>query len=136
MEEPHHLSYPFVFEQDGQTWMIPESGAARNVSLYRAVEFPYRWTREACLMEGIEGYDTTPFWHAGGFWFFVSPRLWRSTSWDVLSLYRAESLTGSWTSHAANPVLLDARLSRPAGAVIRHGGRTLRPVQDCARVYG
>ncbi|MGX9120878.1 glucosamine inositolphosphorylceramide transferase family protein [Mesorhizobium sp. BHbsci] len=136
VEEPHHLSYPFVFEQDGQIWMIPESGAARNVSLYRAVEFPYRWTREACLMEGIEGYDTTPLWHAGGFWFFVSPRLWRSTSWDVLSLYRAESLTGSWTPHAANPVLIDARLSRPAGAVIRHGGRTLRPVQDCARVYG
>jgi hypothetical protein len=46
LEEPHHLSYPFVFEQDGQIWMIPESGAARNVSLYRAVEFPHRWTRE------------------------------------------------------------------------------------------
>ncbi|MER9066741.1 hypothetical protein NKH84_09250 [Mesorhizobium sp. M0902] len=136
LEEPHHLSYPFVFEQDGQIWMIPESGTARNVSLYRAVEFPYRWTREACLIEGIEGYDTTPLCHEGGFWFFVSPRRWRSTSWDVLSLYRAESLTGSWTPHAANPVLIDARLSRPAGAVIRHGGRTLRPVQDCARGYG
>jgi hypothetical protein len=136
LEEPHHLSYPFVFEQDGQIWMIPESGAVRNVSLYRAVEFPYRWKREACLLEGIEGYDTTPMRHEGGFWFFVSPRLWRSTSWDVLSLYRAESLTGSWTPHAANPVLLDAALSRPAGAVIRHGGRKLRPVQDCTRRYG
>ncbi|MER8841592.1 hypothetical protein NKH86_23240 [Mesorhizobium sp. M0913] len=136
VEEPHHLSYPFVFEQDGQIWMIPESGAARNVSLYRAVEFPYRWTREACLVDCIEGYDTTPLYHEGGFWFFVSPRLWRSTSWDVLSLYRAESLTGSWTPHAANPVLIDAALSRPAGAVIRHGGRTLRPVQDCTRGYG
>ncbi|WP_320227023.1 glucosamine inositolphosphorylceramide transferase family protein [Mesorhizobium captivum] len=136
LEEPHHLSYPFVFEQDGQIWMIPESGAARNVSLYRAVDFPYRWTREAYLLEGIEGYDTTPLRHKGGFWFFVSPRLWRSTSWDVLSLYRAESLTGPWTSHAANPVLLDAALSRPAGAVIQHGGCMLRPVQDCARGYG
>jgi hypothetical protein len=136
LEEPHHLSYPFVFEQDGQIWMIPESGAARNVSLYRAAEFPYRWTREACLIEGIEGYDTTLLHHKGGFWFFVSPRLWKSTSWDVLSLYRAESLTGSWTPHAENPVLIDATLSRPAGAFIRRGGRTLRPVQDCSRGYG
>ncbi|MER9894199.1 hypothetical protein NKJ40_19320 [Mesorhizobium sp. M0119] len=136
LEEPHHLSYPFVFEQDGQVWMIPESGAARNVSLYRAVEFPYRWTREACLIDGIEGYDTTPLRHEGGFWFFVSLRVWRSTSWDLLSLYRAESLTGSWTPHAANPVLIDATLSRPAGAVIRHGGQTLRPVQDSALGYG
>ncbi len=66
LEEPHHLSYPFVFERDGQIWMIPESGAARDVSLYRAVEFPYRWTREACLIAGIEGYDTTSARGSGG----------------------------------------------------------------------
>jgi hypothetical protein len=136
LEEPHHLSYPFVFEQDGQVWMIPESGEARNVSLYRAVEFPYRWTRHACLIEGIEAYDTTPLCHEGRFWFFVSLRLWRSTSWDVLSLYHAENLTGSWTPNAANPVLIDAALSRPAGTFIQREGRTLRPVQDCARGYG
>lgn len=136
LEEPHHLSYPFVFEQDGEIWMIPESGAARSVNLYRAVEFPHRWTREACLAEGIECYDTTPLQHAGAFWFFASPRMWGSTSWDVLSIYRAESLSGIWTPHAENPVLIDATLSRPAGAFIRRGGRTLRPVQNCSRRYG
>jgi hypothetical protein len=136
LEEPHHLSYPFVFEHEGQIWMIPESGAARNVCLYRAVEFPYRWTREACLIEGIECYDTTPLLHEGGFWFFVSPRPWRSTAWDVLSLFHADSLTGSWTPHAAQPVLIDATFSRPAGAFIWRDGRTLRPAQDCARGYG
>jgi hypothetical protein len=136
LDEPHHLSYPFVFEQAGQIWMIPESGAAKNVSLYRAVDFPHRWTREACLIEGIEGYDVTPLPHDGGFWFFVSPRLWKSTSWDVLSLYHADSLIGSWNPHVANPVLIDARLSRSAGAFIQRGGRTLRPVQDCSRGYG
>lgn len=136
LEEPHHLSYPFVFEMDGQIWMIPESAAARNVSLYRAVEFPYRWTHVACLMEGIEGYDATPLHHQGGIWFFICLRLWKSTSWDVLNLYRADSLTGSWTPHAAKPVLIDARFSRPAGAFIQHGGHTLRPVQDCSQRYG
>jgi hypothetical protein len=40
LEESHHLSYPFVFEHAGQIWMIPESGEARNVSLYRAVTGP------------------------------------------------------------------------------------------------
>jgi hypothetical protein len=136
LEEPHHLSYPFVFEHAGQIWMIPESGAAGNVSLYRAEAFPYRWRREACLIEGIEGYDVTPMRHEGGFWFFVSPRLWRSSSWDILSLYYADSLTGPWKPHAARPVLIDAALSRPAGAIIRRDGRILRPVQDCSRGYG
>jgi hypothetical protein len=136
LDEPHHLSYPFVFEHAGQIWMIPESGEAGNVSLYRAVEFPYQWKREACLIEGIEGYDVTPMPHAEGFWFFVCERLWRSSSWDILNLYHADSLTGSWTPHAARPVLIDARLSRPAGALIHRDGALLRPVQDCARGYG
>jgi hypothetical protein len=136
LEEPHHLSYPFVFEHAGQIWMIPESGAARNVTLYRAVEFPYRWTREACLMEGIESYDVTPLRSEQGFCFFVSPRLWRSTSWDILDLYHADSLTGRWTSHASGPVLIDARLSRSAGALIQRGECLLRPAQDCSRSYG
>lgn len=51
LQEPHHLSYPVVFEHAGQIWMIPESGEAKNVSLYRTVDFPYRWEREACLVE-------------------------------------------------------------------------------------
>ena len=116
--------------------MIPESGAARNVCLYRAVEFPYRWTREACLVEGLEGYDATPLRYHNGFWFFVCLRSQKSTSWDILGVYRADCLTGDWTPHAANPVLIDATLSRPAGAFIECGGRMLRPVQDCARSYG
>lgn len=136
LEEPHHLSYPFVFEHAGQIWMIPESGAAQNVCLYRAVEFPYRWTREACLIEGIEAYDVTPLHHKEGFSFFVSPRLWKSSSWDVLDLYHADNLTGSWTSHAAGPVLIDARFSRPAGAFIERAGSILRPAQTCLRGYG
>lgn len=136
LEEPHHLSYPFVFERDGQIWMIPESGAARHVTLYRAIEFPYRWAREACLIDGVEAYDCTPLFRDGRCWFFVSPGRWRSTSWDVLDVYRAESLTGRWISHAANPILIDASLSRPAGAFIERGGQVLRPVQDCSRGYG
>jgi hypothetical protein len=136
LEEPHHLSYPFVFEHADQIWMIPESGEARNVGLYRAVEFPYRWTREAWLAEGIEIYDTTPLRCRDGFWFFSCLRSRKSSSWDMLGLYRADGLTESWTPHADNPVVIDAGLSRPAGAFIQQAGQTLRPVQDCGRGYG
>ena len=35
-----------------------------------------------------------------------------------------------------NPVLLDATVSRPAGALFKRSGKTFRPAQDCSRIYG
>jgi hypothetical protein len=136
LEEPYHLSYPFVFEQDGEVWMIPESGEARGVYLYRAEQFPYKWEQEACLISGTEAYDATLLRHNGRFWLSLCEKMWNSSSWDILSLFYSESLTGKWLPHPHNPVLLDATLSRPGGAVFRHKGNTLRPAQDCSRYYG
>ncbi|MFC0242576.1 glucosamine inositolphosphorylceramide transferase family protein [Rhodopseudomonas telluris] len=136
LEEPHHLSYPMVFEQAGQIWMIPEAGESGKVTLYRAESFPYRWKREADLASGSENYDVTPLPDGSGIWFFAAQRLWRSSSWDVLNIYHADSLNGVWKPHGARLTLIDATLSRPAGDFIRRHGQTLRPVQDCARGYG
>jgi hypothetical protein len=136
LQEPHHLSYPHIFERDGQIWMLPEAGASGNVDLYRAAEFPFRWEREARLAAGIEAYDTTPLDHGDHLWFFTCLRAMKSSSWDMLALFHADGLTGAWTPHAGNPVMIDAVSSRPAGAFIRDGGRTLRPAQDCGRYYG
>ncbi|QIJ73321.1 hypothetical protein GU700_01120 [Methylobacterium sp. NI91] len=136
LEEPHHLSYPFVFAHDGQIWMIPESGDAQTVCLYRAIDFPDQWERAAVLSTGIKAFDTTVLHHEGRFWFFAGLRMWNSTSWDMLGLYHADSLTGPWKPHADHPVLFDAGLSRPAGAVYEHNGMRLRPAQNCTHGYG
>ena len=55
---------------------------------------------------------------------------------DELHVYWAEDLLGPWFGHALNPVRIDARNSRPAGAVFEVDGRLMRPVQDCSAVYG
>jgi hypothetical protein len=136
LEDTHHLSYPFVFQQDGEIWMIPESAEAGTVALYRAIDFPNRWVREGNLIEDLEAFDATLMRHQDSLWIFASLRACRSTSWDMLGLFHADRLTGPWTPHAANPVLMDAAISRPAGAFHRAGGRWLRPVQDCSKAYG
>jgi hypothetical protein len=136
LEEPHHLSYPFVFEYEGEVWMIPESGAAENICLYRAEQFPYKWKREAVLIDHIRGYDSTLMRCDGRFWLFVCESGWNSSSWDILSLFHSEKLLGEWVPHRQNPVLIDAILSRPGGAMFKHDGHHLRPAQDCSRLYG
>ena len=136
LEEPHHLSYPFIFEQDDEIWMIPESGEAKGIYLYRAENFPFKWRREACLIDGLAAYDSTLLRHAGRLWLFVCERVWNSSSWDTLNLFYAETLTGTWLPHRSNPVLFDGALSRPGGAMFSCRGHDLRPVQDCSKQYG
>ena len=43
---------------------------------------------------------------------------------------------GEWVPHALNPVRLDVRAARPAGALFRDNGRLYRPGQDCSGRYG
>jgi hypothetical protein len=136
IEEPHHLSFPFVFEQDGEIWLIPESGDANRVDLYRAESFPFRWKREGVLLKDIAGYDATLFRQDEQLWIFLCLGRWRSSTWDNLCLFHAKNLMDMWKPCTANPVLLDARMSRPAGRLFRRNGETFRPAQDCSQMYG
>ncbi len=136
LEEPFHLSYPFVFEHEGEFWMIPESGEARGIYLYRAEQFPYKWKREGCLIDNIDGYDATLLRHDGRFWLFVSERMWNSSSWDTLSLFSSTKLTGPWLPHRHNPIMIDAAVSRSGGAIFHRGDEIIRVAQDNSRNYG
>jgi hypothetical protein len=116
--------------------MIPESGAARGVYLYRAVTFPLSWKREACLIADSQLYDASLIYHGGVRWMFASARDWKSSSWDVLKLFTSGDLTSGWKPHRFNPAVIDASSSRPAGAPFEWCGDQLRPAQDCTDGYG
>jgi hypothetical protein len=136
LEEPWHLSYPFLLAHGGQIWMIPESSAAHTVNLYRADPFPHRWVREATLLSGIEASDATVIRHGGRFWMFAATRDGAGSWSDTLSIFSASDLHGAWHPHPLNPVLVDRASARPAGAMLVRNGRLYRPVQDCTHGYG
>jgi hypothetical protein len=136
LEEPWHLSYPFVFGHAGQVWMVPESSANRSVILYRADPFPYRWVQEAVLLTDIEASDATIIHHGGSFWMFAATRDGMGSWSDMLSIFSAPDVRGPWTPHPGNPVLVDRASARPAGAMMVRDGRLWRPVQDCTSGYG
>ncbi|PSC06117.1 formyl transferase [Alsobacter soli] len=136
LERPYHLSYPFVFERDGQVWMIPETYENRSVELYRAVRFPDVWEHEADLCTGVELSDVTIAEHDGRFWMFAAETAGGPTTWDALSLFMADHWRGPWRAHPANPVLIDAQAGRPAGQLVRRGKTLLRPAQDSRTGYG
>lgn len=137
LEETWHLSYPQVFECAGEWFLTVESGAARRACLYRAAGFPLRWERVGDLLSGRLCVDPTLYHHEGHWYLFanVSESGAGSTS-EELFLFVADSLTGPYAPHPANPVVRDVRRSRPAGRLYQHGGRLIRPAQDCAPDYG
>ncbi|HEV7247015.1 MAG TPA: hypothetical protein VGN93_08510 [Shinella sp.] len=136
LEEPHHLSYPQVFERDGAIWMLPEASAGGRLTLYRATDFPDRWHPEAVLLEG-EISDATLLEHEGGLWLFATSRDGFGSTSDTLAVFQAPTLLGPWRAHTLNPILIDRRRARPGGAFHRDAaGRNLLPVQDGTLGYG
>lgn len=137
LEEDHHLSYPFVFEHDGDLLMIPESSERRTIDLYRATSFPDRWTFVEHLMTDLHAVDATVFRERDRWWLFASVTVHRGAHSGELNLYSSEQLTGgAWRLHPASPVSSDVSNSRPAGAILRRGGRLVRPAQDGSGAYG
>lgn len=136
LRRPYHLSYPFVFEHGGDTYMIPETKENRTVELYRADEFPHRWSHSAVLLKDICATDATIHEANGKLWMFVGLSNGRYSNCDELGLFYADYLFGPWKPHPNNPVVSDVRRARPAGALFFHEGKLIRPSQDCAKAYG
>lgn len=134
LAEPFHLSYPQVFEWQGDCYMIPETNKTRSIRLYRADPFPTQWTPVHTLMTGLPYSDATLFRHDDRWWLFTETSAMKH---DTLRLYFADDLLGAWTEHPASPIVQgNARTARPAGPIVPFQGRLIRFAQDCAPRYG
>jgi hypothetical protein len=137
LERPYHLSYPFLVEEEGELYMIPESAQNGTVELYRCVDFPQRWRLEKVLLEGVRLVDSTLHRGADRWWMFANAAAPGSRVFDdELHLYSAPGLFGDWRPHPANPVKSDARGARPAGRLYARNGALHRPAQICVPLYG
>jgi hypothetical protein len=129
-----HASYPYVFAEGDSIYMIPETRAAGAVRLYKAKRFPWEWEQVAELFQG-EAADTS-VWKQDSLWWFFTTLMDPRARGEFLYLYYAETLTGEWNYHPANPICYDVRRARSAGRIHLHQGRLIRPSQDCSRRYG
>lgn len=136
LEHTCHLSYPFIFEEDGEIWMVPETSGNGTIELFRATAYPGGWVKEADLVTGLTCSDATLIRHGNLWWMFATVRDGGGAFSDALHLWSAPDFRGPWTAHPGNPVMIDIATARPAGRMVVRDGRLLRPVQDCRRGYG
>lgn len=135
LAEPFHLSYPYVFEWGSEHFMIPESGAARAVRLYRAAPFPARWRYVKDLVTGPVLVDSSVFARDGRWWMLTAADPARGN--DTLHLLHAADPLGPWREHPLSPVVCgDPDRARPGGRVLSLGDRVIRFAQRCRGTYG
>ena len=129
-----HASYPFLVEDDGELYCVPETWQAGRVELWRCLEFPVRWERAGVLVDGEAVVDPTVCEHEGRWWLFGTRK---DDEPDAkLHVWAAPALVGPWVAHPLNPVKIDVGSSRPGGTPVVVDGVLYRPAQDCSTAYG
>jgi hypothetical protein len=136
LKKPWHLSYPFVFEAEGETWMLPEAYKSGTLTLYRARDFPFVWEPVCDLPLDGPAIDATPVFFDGTWWLFYTPSHSKTARLSHLHVAWANQLTGPWHVHPGNPVRIDLTGARPGGVPWVNANTLVLPVQDCARTYG
>jgi hypothetical protein len=131
LEAPFHLSYPYVFQSNGNYFMIPETRSVRSVQLYRADDFPIRWRFEKTLLKGKRFADASIFRYHDRWWMLTD------SGNTTLRLYASTDLEDRWKEHPRSPIIKkDLSVARPGGRVTMVDDHIIRYTQDCYPHYG
>ncbi len=128
LDETVHLSYPFIFEKDGITYMIPETKRHEQVRLYKSTNFPFDWEVDQVLIKNKRLVDATLFEKDGVSYLFATEN-------ERLLLYISDSIKGNWIEHPMSP-LRTGNYTRSAGRVLQDEGKIIRFAQDHFGGYG
>ena len=138
IEEKYHLSYPHVFKFNSEYYMFTESLENKTINLYKSSSYPTDWKFEKYIFSDIQAVDPTLIKHNGVWWLFVNQRKnsYESIQDELYIYYSDDPTSTNWSSHKLNPVVSDVRTSRPAGKIINHNGKLIRPSQNSQKRYG
>lgn len=128
--EPFHLSFPNIFEHNGLIYMIPESGWNKDIRLYRAVDFPYKWEFVKSLVKGANYVDTSFMTGTDG-----NTAVLNTYNWDTRSscFFILDFNTMELSPLPDNPLMMN---ERNGGNAFERDGVRYRVLQDCSGHYG
>ena len=128
IDEPYHMSYPFIFEDNGELYIIPEAGTSGMVRLFKCTDFPNTWEEQDPLIEGSTG-DNNIYKMGEIYLMFTTGQ--PQMKHDLLIL-GALDVKGPWQIMFSDSI----KNSRSAGDIFEMNGDLIRPVQDSSGGYG
>jgi len=122
IEEPFHMSYPFIFRNGGDLFMCPETHQIGEIRLYKCIEFPLRWVFYKTIMKDVSASDTNIF--------YLNNKWWMLTNIDTagvgdhcseLHLFFSDSLDNNvWMTHPSNPIFFSPLKARNGGLLMKN----------------
>lgn len=124
LERPYHLSFPCVFKDNGEYYMLPETVNNNQLELYKAKNFPYDWELVKVIAQGW--YDDPVMYINNGYHIFTTKGA------NNLVVLRSDSLASTFTEVHVD----SSQQYRSAGAIFTKDNKTIRPCQLCEGGYG
>lgn len=136
----YHLSYPYVYREGSNIFMIPETSDNKRLEIYISIDFPDKWELYSTGFEGHGLCDT--FIHKddnNNRWLFTNKSSSLMNNYNVeLYIYKIDSSKlNKIIPHKRNPVILDTNFARNAGSIFKFQDKIVRPSQQNINgVYG
>ena len=139
LRRDYHLSFPFLFEDEEELFMMPETCAVKRLEVWRCTRFPDQWELHATALEGIVAADSSLAKIDDQWWLFSN--ISSDAFGDVNSELHVFQVDGpalrEIVPHSLNPVVIDSRTARNAGRILCMNGAIYRPSQDNSHgLYG
>ena len=134
IDEGVHMSYPFIFQYNGDTFMVPEAASLKAIVLYRMDRRTGEFQMHSTLIDNVNASDSTLFEHDCRWW-LIHTGNGKLCPWS-LYVWHAATPFGPWEAHTASPVKTDVSSTRPAGNPFVKDGQLYRPAQDNRHWYG
>ena len=128
-----HLSYPFIFYENGKMYVFPEASSSGKLSCYEYDSQEQKQTFKKDIVN-LPLLDATILKYQNKYWIFCT--MAGNEANRKLYIFHSENLLGPYTAHKENPVKDNINGSRPAGNFIEVDGNLYRPAQDCEGYYG
>ena len=121
IQEPFHLSFPFLFTYQSKHYLCPESSASREIRLYECAALPDQWVFKKTLMRNIAAADTMLLQHDGLWWLLTNIDSAGIGDYccELHVFYANEPITDAWTPHPQNPVIVDPNRARNGGLLFK-----------------
>lgn len=133
IDDKKHLSYPFLFKDHKEIFIICESYKSGKTTLYKLDQQKLEIEKVKEIFTEFGVVDPIIIFHNNKYWLFYSKP---SKPNEELYIAYSESLVGDYIQHPKNPIKICKKSSRNAGEIFTINNELYRPSQNCENVYG